>query len=149
VSNKTKHSPNRALWQARKRSGLGQKNVAFLLGHETHTKISLYENGQSIPTLQTALRLEAIYKVPVRILFYNLFRNGTWEVVERSLKRKQLLANEKANPSASENQLLEGDYCTYAELLKAPNLPEVERRKAEAHLRYLAKTINSANGIDY
>jgi len=148
MRDKTKIPPNHFLWRARKRSHLGQKNVAFLIGHKAHNKISLYESGQRIPTLQTALELEIIYKVPVRLLFYQLFSRAMWRVRERGLKYKNLSTNEILDLSYVEKQLQDGDYCTYAELLKVPNLPEVEREKIRDHLRYLAKTANKVNGID-
>ena len=65
----------RFLWQARQRSGLTQKTIAHLLGRKFTDEISRYENGQRIPTLQTALKLEIIYRVPIRLLFYEKYRN--------------------------------------------------------------------------
>jgi transcriptional regulator with XRE-family HTH domain len=57
----------------RRRWGLSQKRVATLLGHQDTSMVSRYENGKSLPPLDTALRLEIIYRVPVAFLYYKLY----------------------------------------------------------------------------
>ena len=72
----------------RKRAGLSQDEVAYLLGCQGGAKVSRYERFARRPTLQTALAYEAIFGVPVRDLFA-----GIYQKVERPiLKRAQLLA---------------------------------------------------------
>ena len=57
----------------RRRWGLGQKQVASLLGHRDTSMLSRYENGKSLPPLETALRLEIIYRVPVAFLYHKFY----------------------------------------------------------------------------
>lgn len=61
------------LWIVRKKIGLPQKQVAFLLGHKNTTQLSRYERGSRIPSLETALKLESAYNTPVRVLFSGLY----------------------------------------------------------------------------
>jgi transcriptional regulator with XRE-family HTH domain len=53
----------------RKRSGLSQDEVAFLLGTRSGTKVSRYESFIRTPALRTALGLAAIYRTPAGELF--------------------------------------------------------------------------------
>ena len=62
-----------ALWISRKKSGLGQKSVARLLGIKSRSPISEYETGRLLPNLRTALKLSAIYAVPVNELYGSLY----------------------------------------------------------------------------
>ena len=58
----------------RKRMRFGQKQVAKLLGHKDTSMLSRYERGHSLPPLETALRLEIIYRVPVAFLYQAAYR---------------------------------------------------------------------------
>lgn len=53
----------------RKRSGLTQREVAFLLGWKKGESLSRYEKQQVIPSLQVALACAAIFRVPLQKLF--------------------------------------------------------------------------------
>jgi transcriptional regulator with XRE-family HTH domain len=64
--------PNRVALHRRK-LGYSQRRVVRLLGHKSHAALSLYESGKVMPTLATALRLEAILQAPVATLFQDLF----------------------------------------------------------------------------
>jgi DNA-binding XRE family transcriptional regulator len=68
------------LWMARKQIGLGQKNVARLLGHRSTSVISEYETGKLLPSLPTALRLAMVYNRPVAELYPDLCRQIRDEV---------------------------------------------------------------------
>lgn len=139
--------PNLFLWRARKRSGLSQKAVAFLLGHKFTDDLSRYERGQRVPTLLTALKLEIIYQAPIRLLFYTAFQNSLWQIRERSEKFRD--NEELARQSMSGDwRAGNGGYCSYFELLKTPNLPPVEKERVYEHIRTLAKTINRVDGIE-
>ena len=59
----------------RRRMGYSQRRVAHLLGHKSHAALSLYEHGQVVPGLATALRLEIILRTPVAFLFPSLYEN--------------------------------------------------------------------------
>jgi len=63
-----KHTTNRlALY--RKRMELSQKQVAAILGLKNIAVLSHYEHGTSQPSLERALGLEIVYRVPVAFLF--------------------------------------------------------------------------------
>lgn len=67
------------LWQGRERAGLERKQVALLSG-KTVDEISRYERGLNKPNLQTALKFEIIYRMPVKLLFPELFRKLEIEI---------------------------------------------------------------------
>jgi transcriptional regulator with XRE-family HTH domain len=67
----------------RKRAGLTQGELAFLLGCRNGAKVSRYERLQRVPTLQTALAYEAVLGVPARELFAGMF-----EEIQRTAKRR-------------------------------------------------------------
>ena len=68
----------------RKRAGLSQDEVAFLLGGGCGTQVSRYELGKRLPSLETALALEAILGVPVKKIFLGRFSKVDLEVRERA-----------------------------------------------------------------
>jgi transcriptional regulator with XRE-family HTH domain len=63
------HKLENYLRMYRKRSGLSQDEVAYLLGGKSGTIASRYERFRRTPSLETALACEAIYGVPVKELF--------------------------------------------------------------------------------
>jgi transcriptional regulator with XRE-family HTH domain len=62
-------SINNYLRTYRKRSGLTQSEVAFLLGCKDAGQVSRYERRQRLPTLRTALACASVLRVPVEKLF--------------------------------------------------------------------------------
>jgi transcriptional regulator with XRE-family HTH domain len=78
----------------RKRAGLTQREVAFLLGCENGAQVSRYEKRRRLPPLQTALACEAVFGVPVAELFAGLRDGARKEIGSRLLALKsQLEAN--------------------------------------------------------
>jgi transcriptional regulator with XRE-family HTH domain len=73
--------PNR-LWKARKRRGLGQKQLAFLIGKSVG-EVSRYERGVRVPELQTILAIEIAYGAPLRILYPDLLEKVLKEMGKR------------------------------------------------------------------
>lgn len=67
----------------RRRAGLSQDDLAYLLGSESGTKVSRYERSARKPTLETALAYEAVFGVPVRQLLA-----GLYERIERRTRRR-------------------------------------------------------------
>jgi transcriptional regulator with XRE-family HTH domain len=67
----------------RKRSGLSQREVAFLLGCRNGAPVSRYEQRRRLPPLQTALACEAVFGVPVSELF-----GGVRASVDRKVGRR-------------------------------------------------------------
>ena len=78
----------------RRRSGFSQDEIAFLLGSTSGQKVSRYEHRARRPPLETALAYEAIFQVPVSVLFAGLYQ----KVEKRSIARAQDLA-EKLLPA--------------------------------------------------
>ncbi len=67
----------------RKRSGLTQRELAFLLGVRARGPISSLEKCHRMPLLCTALRLAAIFQIPVEELFAGVSESVATEVTER------------------------------------------------------------------
>lgn len=89
----------------RKRSGLSQHEVAFLLGWETGTLVSRYERGTQRPSLDTVFAYEAAFGVPTHELFAGIFQ----KVEDNIKKRAQVLARKlsAATPSQNANRKLD------------------------------------------
>jgi transcriptional regulator with XRE-family HTH domain len=67
----------------RKRAGLTQKEVAFLLGCADAAQVSRYEQNRRLPTLGTALAYRSILGVPLDKLF-----PGIQQQIERKIARR-------------------------------------------------------------
>jgi transcriptional regulator with XRE-family HTH domain len=89
----------------RKRSGLSQDEVAFLLGCQTGTKVSRYERFARKPALETALACRAIFRVPVEDIFAGVYQ----KVEKRISNRAQLLTRKlnRATPTSMATRKLE------------------------------------------
>lgn len=75
----------------RKRFGLTQKEVAYLLGCTKAAKVSRYECFARLPSLKTALAYEAVFGVPVAELFAGIYQD-----IERATSRRaRVLAHKK------------------------------------------------------
>jgi len=79
----------------RRRAGLSQDEVAFLLGCQSGAKVSRYERRSRQPSLETALAYEAVLGVPARELFA-----GVYEKVEEEIKKRARLLS--GNVSAAQ-----------------------------------------------
>ena len=67
----------------RKRAGLSQAEVAFLLGSQGGAKVCRYERFRQSPNLKTLLSYEILFRTPVQKLF-----RGLHQEVERDLLRR-------------------------------------------------------------
>jgi len=67
----------------RKRLGLSQNEVAFLLGWCDSSQPSRYENFSRVPTLRNALALAVIFQMSVCELF-----SGEYQKVENAVRRQ-------------------------------------------------------------
>jgi transcriptional regulator with XRE-family HTH domain len=126
------------LWLARKRRGLEQKQIAYLLNHQSIDQISRYELGSRFPSLDNALKLEIIYGVPLRLLFKELF-DGLEDEVWQRISLSAPLQKRYGNHTAQSTGLSE--YCAFAELLTMPNASEANRGKVRQHVTSLAKKL--------
>src|SRR5438552_1862490 len=75
----------------RKRSGLSQREVAFLVGCRNGAQVSRYEKRRRLPPLRTALACEAAFGVPVSVLFAGLREAAGKAVGERMLALRSKL----------------------------------------------------------
>ena len=67
----------------RRKSGLTQREVAFLLGSMNGAQLSRYEKRHTLPPLRTALAYQAIFKIPVAELFAGVRNSVDRDVVTR------------------------------------------------------------------
>jgi len=70
----------------RKRGGLSQDEMAFLLGCQSGAKISRFERLARQPNLETALACQVVFGVPARELFPGMFAEVEETVTERARK---------------------------------------------------------------
>lgn len=75
----------------RKRAGLSQDELAYLLGVKTGTVASRYERFRRTPTLETALVCAVIYDVPVKELFAGVTDKAKKTVTHRARVLKNRL----------------------------------------------------------
>ena len=68
----------------RRRAGLSQDEMAFLLGCQSGTKVSRYERFARQPTLETAFAYEAVFGTPVRELFGGVYEQSLAAIQERA-----------------------------------------------------------------
>ena len=68
----------------RKRAGLSQEDVAFLLGAMCGTSVSRHERGNRMPMLQTALMYEFVLGATVRQLYEGVFAQARFDVKKRA-----------------------------------------------------------------
>ena len=68
----------------RKRLGLSQEEVAYLLGCRNGTKVSRYERHARLPKLHTIFATEVIFGAPVRELFAGLYNEAEQRTRERA-----------------------------------------------------------------
>jgi len=125
------------LWLTRKRRGLEQKQVAYLLNHHTPDQVSRYELGTRQPTLETALLLEMIYGVPLRILYKDIYERLQAKLrdrFERVPKLQHRLTEFLTEDGARE-------YCAYHDLIQSAQPPQMDLIKARRHVTELAKRL--------
>ena len=122
------------LWLARKRRGLGQKQVAYLLG-KTIDEISRYERGVRIPSLEIVLSMELIYGIPARILFKDIYEQ-LHARISAKVQNQETLKPIYAE-ALTEGQL-SSDYCSYREILNLEPVSGLDKEKIRAHIAKLA-----------
>ncbi|MEW6306746.1 MAG: helix-turn-helix transcriptional regulator [Verrucomicrobiota bacterium] len=70
----------------RKRLAFSQEDVAFLLGAGSGAKVCRYERFVRVPSLETALAFEVIFRKPVRELFAGQYEKVECRVLARAQK---------------------------------------------------------------
>lgn len=86
----------------RKRAGLFQDEVAFLLGTRGGSKVSRYERFEREPNLEMVLAYEAMFGKPASTLFAGRYREIQKRVVERA---RVLLHKTKRQKPDKTNQI--------------------------------------------
>ncbi|HEX3799297.1 MAG TPA: helix-turn-helix transcriptional regulator [Verrucomicrobiae bacterium] len=83
------HLPN-YLKTHRKRLGLTQDEIAYLLGVKSGSKVSRYESFSRVPNLETALAYKVIFGRPANELLAGIYHKIEKEVAARAktLERK-------------------------------------------------------------
>jgi transcriptional regulator with XRE-family HTH domain len=76
------------LWTCRKKMGLSQKGVAYLMRMKRTNDLSRYEHCKRLPNLKNALKLEIVYRTPVAFLFGELYRRLRDEIKRREERLK-------------------------------------------------------------
>jgi len=80
----------------RKRLGLTQDQVAFLLGCRSGTKVSRYERFARVPPLRTAMAFAAVYHTSVETLFAGVYDGVERETEPRARRLEAKLADAKS-----------------------------------------------------
>lgn len=123
----------------RKRSGLEQKQLAFLLNQKSTDEVSRYETGIHRPNLETAFKLQVIFHVPIALIYHRLFEHCQVEIAELKRQHPHLLPDSDWFP-ASPEQLKQEEFCFYGEILKGRIPNELEIRTVDKHILNLMNT---------
>jgi transcriptional regulator with XRE-family HTH domain len=86
----------------RKRTGLSQKEVAFLLSVESGSKVSRYEHFVRIPTLSTAFAFGVIFAVPLEELFAGIAEQAEQVTIRQATVLAKRLAARRDYPLLAE-----------------------------------------------
>jgi DNA-binding XRE family transcriptional regulator len=68
----------------RRRTGLSQEEIAFLLGGFTGATVSRHETATRMPVLQNALMYELVFAVPVKDLYFGIYQAARSTVLSRA-----------------------------------------------------------------
>jgi len=89
----------------RRRTGLSQDELAYLLGSADRSFAARHEAFMRTPSLQTALAYEAIYRTPVKELFAGMYAKAESTTRRRAQTLKRRLAT-SGQCSPAKTQLL-------------------------------------------
>ena len=120
------------LAEIRKQRGLGQRQVATLLGHAEVTELARLERGVTIPDLRCALKLAQIYELPVRVML-----DDYYDACREEVRRQESLVTSRT-PKTKQNESADTEYCTYEQRLSSRFLNEERLREVRRHTTQLA-----------
>lgn len=120
------------LAEIRKQRGLGQRQVATLLGHPEVTELVRLERGVTIPDLRCALKLAQIYELPVRVML-----DDYYDACREEVRRQESLIT-STGPTTKQKESADSEYCTYEQRLKSGFLNEERLREVRRHTTQLA-----------
>jgi transcriptional regulator with XRE-family HTH domain len=86
----------------RRRIGLSQGEVAFLLGLESGTNVSRHESRGRVPSLETVIGYEIILSTPMRELFAAESEAASAVVRERAVRLLGRIARGTVTPEAEQ-----------------------------------------------
>jgi len=113
----------------REQRGLGQKQVATLLGHGSPQQLSRYENGTRVPNLRTALKLAQIYNIPIGKML-----DEYYEACIREIRKEEKKAGGATIGHPSESiDSLGGERCAFADLLLGEPVDDAAIRIVRTH----------------
>ena len=67
----------------RRRLGLSQRELAFLLGYDSDSQVSRLEDGSRIPNLFEALMLELVFEMGTTLIFELLHQRARQSLIQR------------------------------------------------------------------
>ena len=98
----TPHRVENYLRTYRKKAGLSQREVAFLLGCEDGAQVSRYEKRRRLPPLETALACEAIFGIPISELFAGMRQSVAKDIEKRRSELRSSLQAKTLKGSAAQ-----------------------------------------------
>ena len=93
-----KHTQKNYLRTLRLKSGLTQKDVAYLLGLKSHEKISSIETRKKLPTIDVVIACCKVYAVKPNDFIRDDVTKIEQNVVHRAKSLYQLLKKQTRNP---------------------------------------------------
>lgn len=91
----------------RRRYGFTEAELAGLIGSRGHTSMSLFENGERVPTLKQGFGLAIVLGAPVHRLFPGLFGSVEEVVMQRVAQLIKELDGKKDPRSVAKREHLE------------------------------------------
>lgn len=85
----------------RKKSGLSQSELAYILGFRSEIPVVRHERSQAIPNLLTALAYEVIFQVQISAQFRELFTSVEAGIEERLAELEHRLHQSEAKGRAA------------------------------------------------
>jgi transcriptional regulator with XRE-family HTH domain len=82
----------------RRRAGLSQDEIAFLLGGQSGAHVCHYERFRRTPSLKTALAFAAIFQTPIQLLCAGEHQKAEKAVRRRARRLSARLATENPDP---------------------------------------------------
>jgi transcriptional regulator with XRE-family HTH domain len=111
---------NNYLRTHRKRTGLSQSDISFLVRLTSKSVLSRYERGESQPSLRTALACQAAFGTPVSELFAGL-SDSVAKDTRHQMKRLQTRLRANINPQSTGNRIMQKFQWISHRLLEMPN----------------------------
>jgi DNA-binding XRE family transcriptional regulator len=92
----------------RQRHCFTEDELAFLVSHRSHTRISRIEIGRAVPSLAVGLALEVLFRQTPRQMFPGLYEAVEDEVMRRAKSFLDDLEGRNDRRSHAKRELLEG-----------------------------------------